>query len=120
MTAPVCADANSVTSARKHAARKALRTDLWEQKNIGPFPSICAILDTSSGAQSLDGGPSDGEPALSPNLTKLGRNVSFRKSRDERHVRERLTAHAAAVYLTAWGPSDLPTRRHAQIARPFL
>ena len=39
------------------------------------YPCFHAQLDTSSGAQSLDGGPSDGEPAVSPMRNRLGPNL---------------------------------------------
>jgi len=77
MAAPVSADAAGAT-ASVHATRAVQRHGLLRLEN----PAVCrpcAILDTSSGAQSLDGGPSDGEPALSPNGQKLGPNTAARK-----------------------------------------
>src|SRR5713101_3328133 len=45
-------------------------------KNFGPLPSMRNPPDTSSGAQSLDGGPSDGEPAF-PRPCKLIQTPGF-------------------------------------------
>ena len=58
-------------------------------------------LDTSSGAQSLDGGPSDGEPALSPMRDRLGPN------RLQLH-RARLTAEPASGIFAGMGTLRSP------------
>ena len=67
MMAPVSASARG-PAASKDAARAMPRTESMRLKNFGPLPSIRNPPDTSSGAQSLDGGPSDGEPAFSPSM----------------------------------------------------
>jgi len=75
-------------TASVHATRAVQRHGLLRLENTGRLSSMRNPRHVD-GAQSLDGGPSDGEPALSPNGQKLGPNTAARKCSVRRPARRK-------------------------------